>query len=269
MFFGNNIKLLRNRLGRTQHDVAFSLDMKRSTLSGYENGVAQPGLEALMAFSAYFKVSIDTLVKVDLAGLRESELSQIERGYDIFITGSQLRVLATTVNSDNIDNIELVNEKAKAGYQTGYADPEFIKVLPAFQMPFVDKDLKHRMFQISGDSMLPIPDKSYITGQYIEDWMYMRSNYPYIILTRDDGIVFKVVENKIKEGGIVTLYSLNPLYEPFDVLAKDIVEVWKFVNYVSREMPEPNLPKDELVRSVKSLQEQMRSIQTKLDFKDE
>ena len=40
MYFSSNIKLLRKRLGRTQDDIAFSLGMKRPTLSGYENGIA-------------------------------------------------------------------------------------------------------------------------------------------------------------------------------------------------------------------------------------
>ena len=45
MFFSSNIKLLRKRRGRTQDEVAFTLQMKRPTLSGYENGVAQPGVQ--------------------------------------------------------------------------------------------------------------------------------------------------------------------------------------------------------------------------------
>ena len=47
MYFASNIKFLRKRRGRTQDDVAFALNLKRSTLSGYENGVAQPGIEIL------------------------------------------------------------------------------------------------------------------------------------------------------------------------------------------------------------------------------
>ena len=43
MYFTSNIKFLRKRRGRTQDDVAVALNLKRSTLSGYENGVAQPG----------------------------------------------------------------------------------------------------------------------------------------------------------------------------------------------------------------------------------
>ena len=71
---------MRKRRGRTQDEVAFSLNMKRPTLSGYENGVAQPGVQQLIAYSEYFGISIDTLVKVDLSKLRESELRQLESG---------------------------------------------------------------------------------------------------------------------------------------------------------------------------------------------
>ncbi len=264
MYFSSNIKLLRKRLGRTQDDIAFSLEMKRSTLSGYENGIAEPGLEALIAFSRFFKISIDTLVKVDLSKLAESELSQLERGYDVFITGSKLRVLATTVDSDNNENVELVSETAKAGYQSGFADPEFIRVLPVFQLPFLSRDRKYRAFQVNGDSMLPIPDKSWVIGEFVQNWFNIRDGYPYIILTLEDGIVFKIAENKLQPDQKLVLSSLNPLYEPFEVHVKDIREVWKFVHYVSSEIPVPNLPKDELTKTVMAIQKNLREIQMKL-----
>ena len=54
LYFSENIKYLRKRRGRTQDDVATALEMKRSTLSGYENKVAQPGIQALVQFSEYF-----------------------------------------------------------------------------------------------------------------------------------------------------------------------------------------------------------------------
>jgi len=264
MYFSSNIKLLRKRLGRTQDDIAFSLEMKRSTLSGYENGIAEPGLEALAAFSRFFKISIDTLVKVDLSKLAESELSQLERGYDVFITGSKLRVLATTVDSDNNENVELVGETAKAGYRSGFADPEFIRVLPVFQLPFLSRDRKYRAFQVNGDSMLPIPDKSWVIGEFVQNWFNIRDGYPYIILTLEDGIVFKIAENKLQPDQKLVLSSLNPLYEPFEVHVKDIREVWKFVHYVSSEIPVPNLPKDELTKTVMAIQKNLREIQMKL-----
>lgn len=65
MYFKSNIKLLRKRKNRTQDDVSNALEIKRSTLSGYENGVGNPSITALTEFSEYFGVAIDTLIKVD------------------------------------------------------------------------------------------------------------------------------------------------------------------------------------------------------------
>jgi len=253
MYFASNIKFLRRRRGRTQDDVSSALQMKRSTLSGYENGVAQPGIDALVAFSGYFNISLDTMLKVDLTHLSESQLGELERGYDAYIRGSNLRVLTTTVAPDNRENIELVNEKAKAGYTTGYADPEFIGDLPLFNLPFLSRDRKYRTFQLRGDSMLPIPDKSWVTGEFLQDWRGIRSGKAYIILTVSDGIVFKVAENNIEKTGRLTLYSLNPLYEPYEVHVNDVREIWKFVNYISDELPDPVLPEKQLMRTVASM----------------
>ncbi|MBI9034904.1 MAG: helix-turn-helix domain-containing protein [Bacteroidales bacterium] len=266
MNFSSNIKLLRKRRGRTQDEVAFTLKMKRSTLSGYENEVAQPGIQALLAFSDFYNVAIDTLIKVNLTELSERELSQLERGYDVYIRGSKLRILATTVTEDNEDNIELVHEKAKAGYKSGFADPEYIKILPTFQLPFLSKQRKYRTFQINGDSMLPIPDKSFVTGEYIQDWNLIKTKQAYIILTLNDGIMFKIIENRIETEGKLKLHSLNPLYDSYDLHVSDIKEVWKFINFISSEMPEPNEEKEALVDTVRELRKDIKSIQTKLNL---
>jgi transcriptional regulator with XRE-family HTH domain len=258
--FGLNIKLLRKRRGRTQDDVAVALDMKRPTVSGYENGVAEPGIEALLAFSKYYKIAVDTLLKVDLSKLGESELSQLERGYDVFITGSKLRVLTTTVDSGNNENIELVNHKASAGYRTGFADPEYIRVLPTFQLPFLSSERKYRTFQINGDSMLPIPDGSWVTGEYVQNWQLLRDGQAYIILTMEDGIMFKIIEDRIESESRLLLHSLNPLYEPYFIDVKDIREIWRFVHYLSAELPEPNLPKNEFANSLASLKKDLAEL---------
>ena len=136
-------------------------------------------------------------------------------------------------------------------------------------MPFLSRDRKYRTFQISGDSMLPIPDGSYVTGEYVIDWTYIRSGQPYIVLTQDDGIVFKIVDNKIEHEGKLTLSSLNPLYHPYDLPATDIKEVWKFVHYISAEMPqqrENHFREEELMRTVQELKKQVEEIQLRLNI---
>lgn len=263
MYFASNIKFLRKRRGRTQDDVSFALNLKRSTLSGYENGVAQPGIEILISFSSYFNVSIDTILKQDITKMSESQLSELERGYDAYVRGSNLRVLATTVDSRNRENIELVPEKAKAGYTTGYADPEYIGELPVFTLPFLSEKKKYRTFQLKGDSMLPIPDGSWVTGEFVQDWRDVISGKAYIVFTIDDGIVFKVVENMLSEGKLV-LYSLNPVYEPYEVHISQVKEIWKFVNYISSELPDPVIPEKQLLQAVAGMKHDLERIKARL-----
>jgi transcriptional regulator with XRE-family HTH domain len=264
MYFASNIKFLRKRRGRTQDDVAVALNLKRSTLSGYENGVAQPGIDILVSFSGYFNMSIDTLLKIDMTRLSESQLGELERGYDAYVRGSNLRVLTTTVNSENRENIELVAEKAKAGYTTGYADPEYIGELPVFTLPFLSDKRKYRTFQLKGDSMLPIPDGSWVTGEFLQDWMDIKSGKAYVVFTMNDGIVFKIIENNITRDGKLVLYSLNPLYEPYDVHINEVKEIWKFVNYISNELPEPVLPEKQIFQSIAVLKNDLERIKARL-----
>jgi transcriptional regulator with XRE-family HTH domain len=260
MLFSSNIRLLRQRKKFTQDTVASALGMSRSTLNSYENGsIVNPTVDALLKFSDYYKVPVDTLLRINLSTLSESKLREIELGYDQYIKGSRLRILATTVDSKNRENIEVVPVKAKAGYRNGYSDPEYISRLPVFQLPILFKERKYRMFQIHGDSMEPIPDKSWVIGEYLENWYNIKDGHAYIILTKDDGIVFKIAFNQLKKKKSLLLKSLNPAYEPFQVNANDILEVWSFCNYISHQIPANNA-KENFLPAISSIEKTLKDL---------
>ena len=141
MEIGNNLKILRKRLKKSQEEVAQDLNLTRSTYSGYENGVAQPNLENLIAFSDYYKVQIDDLVRKDFDKFSENELERLDKGLYADVKGQKLRVLTSLVNDQEEELIEMVSLKASAGYTSGYADPDYLKVLPTFHLPFLSKNL--------------------------------------------------------------------------------------------------------------------------------
>jgi transcriptional regulator with XRE-family HTH domain len=264
MLFAKNIKFLRKRKKRTQDEVAEALGMKRSTLSGYENEVAMPGIPALILFSNYYGMAVDTLVKVDLSALTGHQLYMLEHGEDVFLRGGKLRVLATTVDRENRENIELVPEKAKAGYTRGFFDPEYISELPRYQLPFLPADRKYRTFQVSGDSMLPVPDGAWVTGEFVQDWFSLSGGTPCIVLTLDEGIVFKIVENHLSEKGGFRLVSLNAAYEPYMVSGSDVREIWRFVNYTSAEIPAGNPSGEWISRTLETIQTDLKVIREKV-----
>jgi transcriptional regulator with XRE-family HTH domain len=253
-----NIQRLRKLKSYSQQDFARELDTTRSSLSGYETGKVEIPIGTLMKIGELFKISIDVLLKEKLFELDDSSLLKHLSYFDL--TGSKLRILATTVDQYNDENIELVPIEAKAGYRTGYADPEYLKVLPTFQLPFLSKQKKYRSFPITGDSMPPVSNGSFVTGEYLHNWTSIKDGVPYIVITKDDGIVFKILYNQIHENHCLLLCSTNPMYEPYSVPVSEIHEVWKFVNYISSDLPEPNLSKEQISHSLLSIQKEMKDI---------
>ncbi len=262
MEVGANLKLLRKRKKFSQEEVAKNLNLTRSSYSGYENGVAQPNIESLILFSDFYKVSIDDLVRKDFEKLSDSEWEIIDKGIFSDLKGSKLRVLTSMVDENNEELIELVSVKASAGYTSGYADPDYLKVLPTFHLPFLSRDRKYRTFPIKGDSMPPVVNGSFVVGEFVQNWMAIRKGTPCIVVTKNDGVVFKVVHNLLDTNQSFQLCSTNPFYEPYLVNANDILEMWKFVNYISPELPEMQLDGNDVSKSLQNLQKEVHDLKT-------
>ncbi|MGE0077090.1 MAG: S24 family peptidase [Bacteroidales bacterium] len=231
-FLGLNIKHLRKVRDLTQDQLADKLGVNRAMIGSYEEGRAVPKLQSLQTMSHYFNVSIDNLVNTDLS--LEKKSSNIDP------TGRNLRVLTTLVDRDNEELITLVPVKASAGYANGYADPDFIETLPRFSLPFpeLNKERTYRAFQINGNSMEPIPSGTYIVCEYLPNWDDIKNGKTYVLITKDDGVVYKRVYNN--ENDTVLLKSDNPEYDPYVLPVTAITEVWKALGYISFSLPEPD-----------------------------
>ncbi len=249
VFFAGNLKFLRERRKLTQHELSEKLGITRVRLNSLENGhTKSPQPEDYITISDFFKVSIDPLIRVDLSRTGELELRRLEAEDDRYATGGNLRILAITVNTENKENVEYVPVKAKAGYQAGYKDPEYIASLPKLSLPGVPAGT-FRVFPITGDSMLPVPEDSDITGKYVEDWKSLRPKTPCIVVLRNEqNIVFKLLT--VMPDGTVLLESMNPAYQPYQVPAEEILEVWKFYSFASKTFPGEQADAAELMRII-------------------
>jgi transcriptional regulator with XRE-family HTH domain len=213
--------------------MASELEITRTTLSGYERNV-QPPLKTLIKIADYFNVSLDALIKYKLHILSEFQLSQIEKGFDVDVTGNKLRLLTISVDKKGKENIEMVPVKAQAGYTNSYGDLDFIAGLPKFQLPFLPEDKTYRTFQIEGDSMLPIQEGSWVTCSYLENWEQVKDGKACIVVTKDDGIVFKLLYNRLNEGKLL-LVSSNRNHSPYEIQVSQVMEIWQFETYNSFE----------------------------------
>ena len=226
MSLNSNLKFLRKKKKLTQESLAQSLGISRSKLAGYELNI-NPPLDTLVKISDQLGVSTDILLREDLSSYSEYKLREILET-DQFLRGRKLRILSTTVDADGRELIEVVSQKVKASYLAGFSDPEFISDLPRFSLPFLPMDKKHRVFQVDGDSMLPIPDGAWIVCEYMDDWTTIKDGERYVIVTEQDGVTFKIAYNRIKEEQKLLLCSANPIYVPFEVEVEQVREVWRY-----------------------------------------
>lgn len=235
-----NLKFLRSQQGLTQKQLAEKLGLKQAAIGAYEEERATPPLTSLMDIARIFGVSIDNLVNHDLSRLPQKE-------WKGRIMNRSREVLAITVDHSNKENIELVSQKASAGYLSGYHDPEFVKDLPKISLPVLPKNKTYRAFEIQGDSMLPIQPGSIIFGEYIEDTTSIKNGKLYILVTRQDGIVFKRIFDFADREGKFLLVSDNRQYQPYAVDAADILEVWAAKGFFSNQFPEGETSASSLV----------------------
>lgn len=160
--------------------------------------------------------------------------------------------------------IHFVPVKAAAGYLAGYGDAEFIDELNTFTLPMLTGG-SYRAFEIIGDSMLPTPSGSIIVGEKVEDLESIKNNGTYIVVSSNEGIVYKRVVKNNKNKQKLTLVSDNPSYQPYQVRAADVLEVWQAQAIINKVTQQQRWDVDALVNLVSNLQDQVSTLKKKMN----
>ncbi len=243
-----NLKYLRKLRGWTQEEFSNKLKIKRSLLGAYEEERAEPRIEVLETVSNIFKITLDELLLKDISGAKGSTYLEKRR---------QLKM------SSNVAEIQYVPVKAAAGYLAGYADPEFIDELNTFTLPMLGAG-SYRAFEIVGDSMLPTQSGSVIVGEKIEDLDSVKTSNTYIVISRSEGIVYKRVLKNNRSKNKITLVSDNPTYQPYQVNAEDIIELWQAQMILTKANVQQRWDVNQLASLVNNLQEQVSTLKKKM-----
>lgn len=250
-YIQTNIKHLRTLKKFSQERFAEELSWTRSIVGSYEEGRSEPPIDRLIELSNYFNIPIDILVKNDLRKTKETSFIEV---------GNKRVLFPITVNETNEDLIEIIPAKASAGYLQGYSDPEYIEQLQKIKLPFLPTGT-HRAFPISGDSMLPVKDGSFIVARFMDDISSIKDGQTYIVLTKNDGLVYKRVYNKIKEEKKLELHSDNRFYAPYSVHLEDVLEVWEFTCCINtQEYDKDELKLSSIMHMFQELNVELKSI---------
>lgn len=140
--------------------------------------------------------------------------------------------------------VPLVSKFAYAGYLGGYGDDEYVGQLP--KIPFANgfkPKGKYLCFEVRGDSMTTDGRDSIEEGDIVlarelgrQHWMNKLHyhKYDFIIVHKEDGILVKRIINHDVEKGILTLHSLNELYEDFTISLNDVAQLFNIVEITQK-----------------------------------
>jgi hypothetical protein len=121
-----------------------------------------------------------------------------------------------------------------------------------------------RLFQIEGDSMLPLPSGSYVLASFVEDLHTAGNCYPYIAVTQNDGIVFKRIENHLETTGTFRMISDNPEFQTYDLPAEHVIELWRARAFLAFDLPQTKYNSNENQAWMSDITQRLARIEKKV-----
>lgn len=204
---------IRRNLGYTQVEFALLLGLSNTT-ADIERGRTKLSGKVVSELLKQFKIN-------PLWLFGESEQHYLET------SNTNVIPKVVTVDSEQNDNMVLVNAKAAAGYPQNIADTSWYQQLPAFDLPIPEfRNATYRGFQVEGDSMLPnLHPGEWVLARAIEHIDHVSANKMYVVVLQD-AIMVKKIEKRPNSNN-VTLVSLNETYPPYDIKPFQIQEIWE------------------------------------------
>ena len=202
------LRRLRKEQNLSQEAIADALQIKTTTYSKIERGLIQLTLPRLYKLADIFHLSPQAL-------LTYGQPAQAE-----------------VISQKNYNNIIYIPVHAQAGFLDNYVDQRTLPDGIAFSLPtFSEKDLY--MISVEGDSMYPtLAPGAFIIIKEARDHSLLQWGEPYLIVTTEGRVVKRLLKNK--ESSLLTLYSDNDLYQPYEIKRENILSLWKIIGMVSK-----------------------------------
>ena len=214
-------KFLRNYLGFTQAKFAQDLAIKSSTVD-IERGKMRIPAHALIILIK--KYNIDPLWLYGESEQMHSKVRKIEVLPKVIL-----------VDSDENENVLMVNAKAAAGYPSNLSNHQWYSSLHAFHIPLPSfKGVSIRAFQVEGHSMLPIlKPNDWVFGKAILHLESIKEGDVYVVVSHDSVLVKRVYH---KDAQNILLISENSQYPDIIMNKNKVQEMWNFASKMSFDL---------------------------------
>jgi hypothetical protein len=173
-----------------------------------------------------------------------------------------LRILTVVTDGNKEEKIVHVPVPAQSAYVNSRKNPLFFEELPAYSLPdYHYMEGSHRSFDVAGDNMEPtLYEGDKVVCSFLEPAFWetgLKDNYVYVIVTRSDILVKRVI-NKIREKRQIHLLSDNQFYEPYWVDTADIKEIWYVRSKISPFLAAPTTIQAKMQDDIRHLQKKIQ-----------
>ena len=135
--------------------------------------------------------------------------------------------------------VPVVSAYARAGYITGYADPEYISQLPTVDFtPDREMQGNYIAFEVKGDSMDDGSKESYVDGELVicrevrqDLWRdcKLHINKRDFVIVCTEGVLIKRITEHDVDAHTITIHSLNPEYPDRTISLADVRQIFSVV----------------------------------------
>lgn len=175
-------------------------------------------------------------VSKDFTNTSGSGSATVITGNDVVVN---MGAEAKPMKLEHIVFAPLVSQYAYAGYLSGYADEEYIEGLPVVPF-FADHEAKgnYVAFEVRGDSMDDGTDEGYmegdrVLGREISPDLWVNSKLHIrkwdFVIVHTEGILIKRIIAHDVEKHLITIHSLNDMYEDKVLDLKDVRKIFNVI----------------------------------------
>lgn len=249
-FIGSNIKKIRSIKKLSQSAFAELFGLTRASIGAYEEGRAEPKIDAVQNIANYFGLTLDQLLAKELT---VNELYHFDIFKDEFTTPTLQKgkksTPAASVPALNETRIPFVSAEQQQQYIASADNKSFVNGLPALMLP-LQLDTPIRAFQ-HNDHAMQYADQGIFQGDLVvgKEASLKGLNadavgHLYTFVTKNS-----IVTRRLQgTGKTLTLATDNANSKNEKLSSSDVVEVWEVTGVFSQQMKRPSSLEERLAR---------------------